>query len=169
MIEVPYTGKPFEGVFNSIKSNGGIDELKKEVKVIPSDEICMNYDNIIDNNFKQHWFSFYPNPWIKFDFGKKRINVTNYSLRTYSGDPGCGHLKSWVLEGSNDNINFEKIDEVLESDFLNSPSAEHTFNCDCKEYYKLLRLSLIGRNHAGSDFLVIRSIEFFGSLQLPKN
>lgn len=162
--EFLYSGKPFEGIFNKIKSEKGIDELKKLVKIIPSDTICSNFSNIIDCKFRQHWFSFFPNPWIMFDFGEKRIKISDYSLKTYSGDPGCGHMKSWKMEGSNDANKFEKIDEVIDSDLLNSPSAEQTFNCNCEKFYKYIKLSLIGMNHAGSDFLVIRSIEFFGSL-----
>ena len=43
-----------------------------------------------------------PNSWVCYDFGRQRVTPTSYSIRVCGDGPGGPHLKSWVLEVSND-------------------------------------------------------------------
>lgn len=167
-LTIDFTNQPFEGIFSSLFSKCGNKnpcELSL-VKIIPSDTICNNCQNIIVPNWKQHWFSFFgPNPFVKFDFEKSRIILTAYSLKTYSGQDGYGHLQSWVVQGSNDDENYENLDEQINNNDLNSNCAFHTYMVEGKNQpYRFIKIMMTGKNHAGTDFMVIRNIEFFGTL-----
>ena len=155
-----------QGIFCELFKRTGKNPVEAGlVKVIPSDEVCNNVGNIILENWKQHWFSFHPNPFVVFDFSPQKVVISSYFLKTYSGGPNCGHLKSWILEGSNDGSDFAEIAVVNDCHKLNSSAAEATFSID-KEVpaYQQIRLRMVGLNHAGSDFMVIRRIEFFGDI-----
>jgi hypothetical protein len=155
---------PFGGIFARLSSAcGGNPAAAGLVKVIPSDEICNNFENVVLPNWRQHWFSFHPNPWIAFDFGPRSVSLTAYSLRTYSGANQCGHLRSWVLEGSTDGQDYIALDSQTDSGALNSSAAVATFRFEASPPIRFVRLRLTGPNHAGSDFLVLRGIELFGT------
>lgn len=161
--DAPFAGDAFSGIFTHLHKLLGKNPADTGiVKVIPSDTVCSNFTNVILPGWKQHWFSFHPNPFITFDFLDHTVSLTGYSLKTYSGDAGCGHMKSWVLEGSNDGTAFTTIDEQTDTDSLNASCAHATFTLEAPPY-RFIRLRLIGKTHAGSDFLVLRNIELFGS------
>jgi hypothetical protein len=42
------------------------------------------------------------NNWVCYDFKKRRIVVTHYTIRTNNCGPGNGHMKSWFAETSAD-------------------------------------------------------------------
>jgi hypothetical protein len=165
-IEVPPfdADDPADGIFHRLNAIAkGNPASANLVKVIPSDQICDAFANVIMPNWRQHWFSFHPNPFITFDFRPRSVRVLRYSLRTYSGGVGYGHLRSWVLEGSNDAQAFLVLDDRRDCDALNGNGLEAVFQIEHPEPFQVLRLRLTGPNHAGSDFLVLRGIEFCGS------
>lgn len=167
-LTINFLDKPFEGIFSNMFLQCGNKNPCESglVKVIPSDQICNNCQNIITPNWKQHWFSFFgPNPFVKFDFVNLKVLLTAYSLKTYSGQEGYGHLQSWIIQGSNDDENYERIDEKINSNDLNSNCAFHTYKIEEKvQPYRFIKITMTGKNHAGTDFMVIRNIEFFGTL-----
>jgi hypothetical protein len=71
--------------------------------------------NAVDLTASSHFFSdSQANQWISYDFGDSRINPTQYSIRSrYDQGTGGYHPKSWVLEGSVDNNQWEEIDGLL--------------------------------------------------------
>lgn len=167
-LSIDFSNQPFEGIFSNMFMQCGNKNPCESglVKVIPSDNICNNCSNIIVPNWKQHWFSFFgPNPFVKFDFGEFKIVLTAYSLKTYSGQEGYGHLQNWVVQGSNDDENYETLDDQKNNNDLNSNCAFHTFKIEKNSQpYKFIKILMTGNNHAGTDFMVIRNVEFFGTL-----
>ena len=168
--QVDFVENSFDGIFNYMYNKlGNINPCQKNmIKIIPSDTICNNFENLIIQNWKQHWFSFFgPNPFIKFDFINRKIQLSAYTLRTYSGEKDYGHLKSWSILGSNDDENYEIIDEETNNQDLNGNSAFKTFICsNSNKSFRFIKLLMTGNNHAGSDFLVLRTIEFFGTVTI---
>jgi hypothetical protein len=172
MTAPPLDPSPFQADFGDDPTNGIFRRLhdmaqgnpadRGLVAILPSDRICDSFANVILPNWRQHWFSFHPNPSIAFDFHPHSVHVTAYSLRTYSGGVNCGHLRSWVFEGSNDNVTFAALDTQTDSAALNGSGLIALFPIANPGQFRTVRLRLSGVNHAGSDFLVLRGIELFG-------
>ena len=40
--------------------------------------------------------------WICFDFKEMKVNISNYSIRTINSSRSTHHLKSWIIEISDD-------------------------------------------------------------------
>jgi hypothetical protein len=52
------------------------------------------------------------------DFKERRIVPTHYTIRSFGGDPGGTHLKSWLLETSADGKNWREVDRKEDNDEL---------------------------------------------------
>lgn len=106
------------------------------------------------------------NPWLCFDFHDYSIRPTNYIIRSGSYDENSVHPKSWVIEGSNDNENWDILDDQTDCPFLNGKNRVHGFAItkdDCEDY-RYIRMRLTGENWCGCFHMAIESIEFYGTL-----
>ena len=145
------------------RKNGENNDLKNEITVTSSSinsEINSPW-NVIFNN--RHYFSSAnsPNQWIKFDFKEKKVLIDYYILQTYTAS---AHLKSWVLEASNDGECFIQIDKQDNSTKLNGENIKCTFYTQQNEPYRYIRLRSTGPNWADTNNLIIQNIQFFGEL-----
>lgn len=164
--DVEYQGDPMNGIFKELnRVSGDNPHAVGIISIIPSDTTSPNYSNIILNGWKQHWFSFQPNPSIYFDFKERKIILSGYSFQTYAGDKDYGHLKSWKIQGSNDAFDWVDIDTKNDNFELNSSNAVKYWKVENKCAYRCIRILLTGPNHAGSDILVLKHVEFFGSIK----
>lgn len=164
--DVEYYGDPMDGIFKELnKVSGANPHDSGIISIIPSDTTCPNYSNIIINGWKQHWFSFQPNPSVCFDFKDRKIILSGYSFQTYAGDKDYGHLKSWKIQGSDDALSWVDIDTKNENNDLNMSNAVRYWQIENKYAYRFIRILLTGPNHAGSDILVLKHVEFFGSIK----
>jgi hypothetical protein len=102
------------------------------------------------------------NNWICIDFKERRVVATHYAIRSYGGTP-C-HLKSWVVEASEDGQNWTQIDHREQDQELNGAKVLRTFRVTEARPCRFLRLVQIGRNHRGDDCLCVSAWEMFGSL-----
>jgi hypothetical protein len=101
------------------------------------------------------------NNWICYNFKERRIVPTHYTIRTN----GWGsHLKSWLVETSADGTRWREGSREEENDQLNSSFFTGTFPVAGAGECRFIRLVNIGRNHYGSDSLLISAWEIFGSL-----
>jgi hypothetical protein len=106
-----------------------------------------------------------PNSWIQFDFLDHAFSLEHYTVRTFVGAPDSGHLKNWIVEGSNNEKEWVEIDRRENSTELNARKAIHTFKCGNKSgIYRYIRLRQNGLNHNGSNFLFLGNVEFFGAI-----
>ena len=108
-----------------------------------------------------------PNSWILIDFKKHRVAPKYYSIKSIEGSKdSSAHLKSWIIEGSNDNKKWKVIDEQNDCFLLNGPSLAHTFYIENSylEEFRFLRLRQPQKNIRGDNYLCLSSIEFFGKL-----
>jgi hypothetical protein len=105
------------------------------------------------------------NNWLCYDFKDRRIVPTHYSIRSeYNGKVDDCNLKSWLVEVSMDGQQWTEIDRRENNSELNGRDITRTFNVSRSAPGRLIRLVNIGRNHQGSDTLLISSWEIFGSL-----
>ena len=82
------------------------------------------------------------------------------------GVAGSSHLKSWVIEVSNDGASWMEIDHRDNNNDLNGPCVTANFKISKvpSEGVRFFRLRQTGKNHGGNDALVIPSLEIFGIL-----
>lgn len=106
------------------------------------------------------------NSWICFDFGKRKVVPLNYSIRSCSSVKSCANLKSWIVEGSNDNYNWLILDKQINSQLLNGSSMVQSFNVNNFNFleFRFLRLRQTDLNWYDNSRLYIDSMEFFGYL-----
>jgi hypothetical protein len=90
--------------------------------------------------------------------------TTHYAIRTWEGDPGNSHLKSWLVETSADGKSWRKVSREEDNEQLNGRNLTGTFPVAGSGDCGFIRLVNIGRNHRGSDALAISAWEIFGSL-----
>jgi hypothetical protein len=102
------------------------------------------------------------NNWICYNFKERWIVPTHYIIRTFNGDPGESHLKSWLVETSADGEGWLEVDHKEDNNQLNGWQFTGKFadGGECR----FIRLVNIGRNHAGNDYLWITAWEIFGNL-----
>jgi hypothetical protein len=104
------------------------------------------------------------NNWICYDFKERRIVPTHYTIRTYDRGPGGPHLKLWLVETSTDGENWREVAREEDNKQLNGSRFIATFPVAGGGECRFIRLVNIGRNHVGSDQLVISAWEIFANL-----
>jgi hypothetical protein len=122
------------------------------------------------------------NNWVCYDFKERRIVPAHYTIRTNGhgpgpglvqglsfdyaprSDPGCSHLKSWLVETSADGESWREVGREEDNRNLNGRWFAGTFAVAGGGECRFIRLVNIGRNHLGDDRLEISAWEIFGSL-----
>jgi hypothetical protein len=108
------------------------------------------------------------NSWIRIDFLNYQINPTHYSILTRTDWDGC-HLRSWVIEGSNDSgQNWTELDRQSQNCELNGVGVVRTFSIVNNSTVRSIRIRQTGVDSNGYNHLILKCIEFFGTL-LPSN
>ena len=164
--EIKYSNENFNGVFNYLSKNSNIDE---EVSVTASSNGGGDWHQLIDigNTNNCYYTNSESNPSICFEFKKHRIMPTNYTIRAHNSSSGNRHPKSWIIEGSEDNKKWIKIDERIDCSFLNGAKRVHTFHIKNEEEkeFKFIRIKHINNTWDNSNNAIyICSIEFYGNL-----
>ena len=90
------------------------NNIENKINITSSSVLSSNYEPInvtlYENQNKYFRSKINQNNWI-FEFKENKIIPTNYPIKSYkNGKNGC-HPKSWIIEGSNDNSKWEKLDE----------------------------------------------------------
>jgi hypothetical protein len=104
------------------------------------------------------------NNWICYDFKKRRIVPTHYTIRTNEDGTGSYHLKSWLVETSADGKSWREVAHEEDNKQLNGRCFTATFAVVGGGECRFIRLVNIGRNHHEDDQLNISAWEIFGSL-----
>lgn len=69
--------------------------------------------------------------WILFDFKSMKVIIDSYYIRSNCSEPNkFHHPKTWALQGSDDNNNWEIIDERKNDESLNGEHKEKLFICN---------------------------------------
>ena len=173
-----YDGKPnhsFNGIIHHLteEAGGNVDE-KGIVKVTSSSTNGNNLSKYaVDLDDNQHYFQslHQPDSWLKYDFKKRKIRPTHYSIRTRHDWGNCScHPKNWVIEGSNTNNGFDWkiLDTRSEVTCLDDKNAVHTFEIQPplpkNECYRFIRIRQTGFNTGDNYYFTLSVLEFFGSI-----
>ena len=111
-----------------------------------------------------------PGSWVCYDFKERRVSPMSYSVRSCCNDASGHHLKSWVVEVSNDGRDWIEIDRRENNNDLNARHVVCNFNVTKPQTgsFRFFRLRQIGESHnlivGVKDCLVITSLEVFGFL-----
>jgi hypothetical protein len=167
---------------------GGNVHNKKAVVVTSSrpftSDPCCAPQNIVDLRSDSYFYSAHRsssseiphtrNNWVCYDFRRRRIVPTHYSITSWAGYVSCSmswvgcvggeHLKNWAVEISSNGQDWIEIDVRENNCELNDGESTKTFEITRSQECRLIRLINIGRNHAGSDALVISAFEIFGRM-----
>jgi hypothetical protein len=106
------------------------------------------------------------NQWLSYDFKDMRVAVTHYFLRSNGEGVGGSHLRSWVVEGSDDGSGWRELDRRENVDFLNGANRSYGFAIPSVVESRFIRLRSIGPNWAGNQYLYVRAFELFGGVRL---
>lgn len=89
-----------------------------------------NYDNSYFYNYFGNYLTTSENDsWIEFDFGQHfKVDILSYTIRTNAeGAFQFYHSRSWKIVGSNDKINWFKLDKRKDDQNLNGALKQHHF------------------------------------------
>lgn len=170
------TQNKFNGIINylSNKYDGNVNKLN--IIEITSSGVNKNHplrnvDWLVEYDDKTHYFQSNnePNAWICFDFKNMSVSPTKYALKSRPDfGSGSDHLKSWVVEGSNDKSRWTILDEREGADMLNGAGSESIFRMNMKleksKYFRYLRIRATGPMCSGYYNMTVAHVEFYGFL-----
>lgn len=163
--DIPYSNNNLKGIFNYFRTQSNI---KDEVEVTLSKYNHGDADKLLDIESTENFYCTQsePNSWICFEFKKHKIIPSNYAIKSMAYGSNSHHLKSWVIEGSKDGINWIEIDKQTDCSDLNGSYFVRTFPISMKneESFKFLRIRQIDKNWSSEYYLDINSMENNGKI-----
>lgn len=154
----------FDGIINYLHL------IMKEVKVTSKSLFAGSSPSnvtLYENSTKRFQSKHNENEWICFDFLDKKVIPSHYQLRSACCDSNWAHPRSWVIEGSNDDV--EWIQLYLQNDcpYLNGRSISHLFmleNRNESRSFRYIRMRYVGVNWCNGYCMAFDSFEIYGSL-----
>lgn len=101
------------------------------------------------------------NSWVCLEFLNHRIIPSDYTIGSTNNSI---HIRSWILEGSENEKDWDTIDKQENSQYMNGDNRIHTFKIKnvCNKQYRFIRLRSIGPAWDGRNFLRFNSFELYG-------
>jgi hypothetical protein len=162
-VEIPMKdAKSLDGIISRLTKNHAGNVHEKRIVAITSKSVHRNpvyaLKNVVDLTTESRFISLEaPGEWIHWDFGLRRVRPTHYTMKG-------GILKSWVIEGSVDGKNWTALDQKTDSQEFRLDGNKASFDFPKPGDFRFLRLTQTDKNHQGKDILVLRAVEFFGTL-----
>lgn len=169
IVSGPIIVKNLSGIFEILMKQTN-SHISKEIRVTASsiyDELSLERCPICSHDLYKNFVSDdKPNNWLNFEFKNHRIIPTSYIIRTNEGGKNQCHLKSWVIEVSNNNNSWEIIDEEKNVSYLNGSSFIHKFSIQkqISEPIKYIRIRSTGEDWGGFNYLAINLFEIYGTI-----
>ena len=157
-----------KGAFNGIVQHlrdecGGNPHEKGVISITASSNSYHQCYELVDYGWNNYWYTYIqPNSFVQFDFKSRRVCLSHYSLKSDSRY----HLRSWVIEVSDDGSTWEAVDERNTQD-LNGNYIVKTYECSKRSdrFVRFVRLRQTGKNSLGDDSLGLSQVEFFGNIK----
>lgn len=105
-----------------------------------------------------------PNQYFLIDLIDKQLIFRSYSLATCEWNQNNEHIKSWIVETSEDGENWIEVDRHENDSSLNKKNAVCNFDVQKVTKCSFIKIHQIGENWAGNNYLSFKSIEIFGGL-----
>lgn len=162
---ISFKTDPFAGIVSYLRelsgSNPSLNGLI-DISYQGGNPYC---DKLFEPGWKCYWSSTNaPGQWLNFEFKKHQIYLTEYTLKSPNSKAGWNHMKSWVIEGSDDGITWCEMDRREDNNDLNGKNRVMTWKCQNPQRVRNVRLRQIGKNHHNADDIQLTNIEFFGRL-----
>ena len=160
-----YFAKKYEHIIEHLSEQCHGNVHTQNVVSITSSSIYQDWgvENVVEQDDNKNFGTLdKANSWIQFDFKERKVLLDHYTLKTVSGN--YEHLKSWILEVSDDGENYTEIDRQENCDLLNEGLKTATFNVSCSTPQRFVRLKQNGQNWGGNNYLNINQIDFSGFL-----
>jgi hypothetical protein len=171
-ISFPYTREePLNGIISYLrKKYGGNVHESQVVNVTASSTYLGPASVVADLQDRSYFISGNdPNQWICYDFKDMYVHITGYSIRSSNCEYAryC-YPKSWVVEGSDDGIEWKEFDRHENNSQLKGRSSLASFEVVKSSEVRMVRLRQTGKNYNDNDTLEISALELFGSLVSEK-
>ena len=158
-----------DGVFEGLRQRFGKEDLVQSgiVNLSVTSTAWKDPTHLIEKEWSSYWYSKdEENTSLTIEFLCCKLLMSAYTLKTYKGLSDGGHLQSWVLEASNDGVEWEILDEHRRDDCLNDKYREVKFPVVPTQPYTIYKLTQTERNtfRKARYNMILRGIEFFGTL-----
>ena len=169
-----YDVRRIEGIMKQLTNETGSNIHDNGTITITSDSIGSDSNhpkNLVDYQKENYYGSNYNKlGFVCFDFKEKSIKLTGYTIKSNSNSSGACSPKSWVVEVSNDNNEWEEIDRHENDSSLKGSKIMFTFkiqNQNEKEnFYRFIRLRQMSKGWDRSDDRIwFYSIDFNGEIR----
>eukprot|EP01012_Entosiphon_sulcatum_P049057 TRINITY_DN67653_c0_g1_i1.p1 TRINITY_DN67653_c0_g1~~TRINITY_DN67653_c0_g1_i1.p1 ORF type:complete len:299 (-),score=17.51 TRINITY_DN67653_c0_g1_i1:156-1031(-) len=143
--------------------------LSRELRVCASSLGAGTLEMAVDHTYCNLLFQTEDQPWswVIFDFGERSVRPNCYTLSHRSGIHAF-FMRTWQLEGSVDNDNWNILSRHVDDDSIGPTSPVASWPVHPRQYYRYLRIVLDPNgNSEGGSALVFNSFEVYGDLQMP--
>lgn len=106
--------------------------------------------------------------WVCFDFKSMEVEISSYTIKSNHWGTNIGHIKSWVMEISDNGTDWTEIDKHDNDPSLNGRLLVRTFNVRPNKFARFCRFRHTGKYWGGSG-AGFHSIEFYGRLKMPES
>jgi hypothetical protein len=163
--------RPLDGLLSYLSRKYGGNIHEKGIVTITSSSVYANDSQYSPQNLVD------PSPgrffcssdgaieWVQWDFHGIRVSPSHYSIQTHNSPVGSAHLKSWVVEGSVDGLNWIELDRRPNNYDLNRPVVIRSFSVSKSTDCRFIRLQQTGPNHRNDNNLVFSYLELFGTFR----
>lgn len=164
-------GQEFHGIMNFLNEETGGNIHDNGTVSITTNSLNRNSEepkNLVDYQKDNYYYSKNESKaTINFDFKDKKVQLTNYSIKSYDNSTNGYHLKDWVVEVSNDAEHWKNVDERTNESRLNGTKITATFDTkQTDEFYRYVRLYQTGPSWYGNYCMLFYNLEFYGKLML---
>jgi hypothetical protein len=167
------SSQPLDGILSHLSLEcGGNVHTHEIVSITASSNVRNSCHQVVDYNWTNYWYSKdESNSWIQIDFKARRISPTHYTIK--SDGEGGHHLLKWSLNGSNDGTSWINLDRRdtndLKGDYIVKSYAcesiqSSSSSSSSSPFFQFIRLTQIGKNSSGCDYLMLANLELFGKV-----
>jgi hypothetical protein len=160
MVGIPMReDKSLDGIISYLTDQCGGNVVAEEILTITSKSDGNNAPSVIAdlNSDSSYWSKCEPESWVCWDFREVLVCPTHYTIQSWG-------LQSWVVEVSLDGSRWMEIDRRAGSlDFRNAGDLA-SFAVRRQVECRFIRLTQTDRTWDGLHCLILRAVEFFGTL-----
>lgn len=173
-------GKEWLGIFNYLMKKYRQNPVNREVQVSSAAD-ASNLVNPEWSNMHGMWKSAnVEKPYIKFDFNgnvandyggfKIKTTVEKYLLKT---SMAASYPRSWMVEGSNDGVNWTIIDDVKNNKKISKVWESYVFSCSNHQAasipFSQIRIRLTAPNSKNTNFFYLSYVELYGKVTISQS
>jgi hypothetical protein len=146
--------------------NGIINELRQK----DSNSVLVEASNIRSGNPVQNILTFDNKYWycekydssVVFQFKTKKVKISKYLLRNV--DTANSYYQGWKVEGSNNQKDWELIDQRSDQSCFNQAFQSCLFDCQSNSFYSFIRITQTQKPKSGSNRFGFTFVEFGGEI-----